>query len=67
MAESEILTLQEVCELTKLSKNTIYCLRYAGKIPHFKFGPRLLRFKRSEILYWMEHRNEEKEMLSIQA
>jgi len=54
----EILTLQEVMELTGLKRNTIYCLRYAGAIPHFHFGKRLLRFKRSEILYWMEHRNE---------
>lgn len=56
--DKEILTLDEVIELTGLKRNTIYGLRYAGKIPHFKFGPRLLRFKRSEILYWMEHRDE---------
>ncbi len=58
MTDNEILTLKEVCAITKLSKHTIYCLKYAGKIPHFKFGPRLLRFKRSEILHWMEHRDE---------
>ena len=58
MKENEIITLKEVMELTGLARNTIYCLRYANKIPYFKFGPRLLRFKRSEILYWMEHRDE---------
>ena len=56
--EKEILTLNEVVELTGLSCNTIYGLRYQKLIPYFKFGPRLLRFKRSEILYWMEHRND---------
>jgi excisionase family DNA binding protein len=58
--EKEILTLDEVIELTGLKRNTIYCLRYQNAIPYFKFGPRLLRFERSKILDWMHNRNEYK-------
>lgn len=54
--EKEILTIQEVIDLTGLSKGTIYVLKYKKEIPFFKFGPRLLRFRRSEILSWMEKR-----------
>lgn len=55
--EKEILTIDEVVELTGLTKGTIYILNYKNEIPCFKFGPRLLRFKRSEILKWMENRD----------
>ena len=55
--EKEILTLNEVIELTGLSRGTIYVLNYKKEIPCFKFGPKLLRFRRSEILPWMEKRN----------
>lgn len=54
--EKEILTVDEVVNLTGLTKGTIYVLHYKKEIPCFKFGPRLLRFKRSEILNWMENR-----------
>jgi len=56
--EKQILNIQDVMELTGLARQTIYCEIYKKTIPYHKFGPRLLRFKRDEILYWMEHRNE---------
>jgi len=55
--EKEILTINEVVALTGLTRGTIYVLKYKDEIPYFKFGPRLLRFKRSEIIQWMENRN----------
>jgi len=55
--EKNILTVKEVCELTGLARQTIYGLIYKREIPHFKFGPRLLRFRKDEILSWMESRH----------
>lgn len=54
----EIIDTNEVCDLTGLDRQTVYQLKYEGKIPHFKFGKRLLRFRRSQILVWMENRND---------
>ena len=48
----EFLTLQDVCKITGLQKQTIYGLRSRREIPAYKFGS-ALRFKRSEIEEWM--------------
>jgi excisionase family DNA binding protein len=48
-----LLTIDEVCALLKLEPQTIYQLTYRGKIPHFKIANRL-RFRRSEIVEWIE-------------
>ncbi len=54
----EILDVYGVMELTHLAKQTIYCLKNDGKIPFFKFGGRLLRFHKNEIIAWMLNRHE---------
>ena len=48
----EFLTIQDVCKITGLQKQTIYGLRSKREIPAYKFGS-VLRFKRSEIEEWM--------------
>lgn len=50
------LTIQEVCEITNLSRQTIYTEVYKQSIPFKKFGPRLLRFDRELIEAWMDNR-----------
>jgi excisionase family DNA binding protein len=52
----QYLTVKEVCEITNLSKQTIYTEVYKRSIPFVKFGPRLLRFDREQIENWMENR-----------
>ncbi len=52
----QYLTINEVCELTGLKKQTIYVEVYKRTIPFVKFGPRLLRFKREDIEAWMSNR-----------
>ena len=47
------LTIEELCELTKLKKSTIYAKRSRRELPAYRFG-RELRFKRSEIDEWMQ-------------
>lgn len=49
----EIMNISEVSELTKLSVGSIYQLVHKRKIPFYKQGEKLLRFKRSEIVAWL--------------
>jgi len=49
---ADLLTLQEVCELLKVSKAYIYSLTHLKKIPHIKMM-RHLRFRRSDIDNWL--------------
>lgn len=50
--ENDYLTIEELCELTKLKKSTIYAKRSRRELPAYKFG-RELRFKRSEVDAWI--------------
>jgi excisionase family DNA binding protein len=51
------LTIDDISELTGLTKQTIYGQRSKRLIPAYKFG-RELRFKKSEIMAWMESRKQ---------
>jgi excisionase family DNA binding protein len=46
--ESDYLKIDELCELTKLKKSTIYAKRSRREIPAYIFGLEL-RFKRPEV------------------
>lgn len=46
----------DVAVMTTLSASQIRKLARQGEIPSARFGPRLLRFKRSEIQAWMNDR-----------
>ena len=48
----ELLTVQEVCELLKVSKSYIYWLKYERKIPFIKMQGHL-RFRKSAIDEWL--------------
>ena len=59
--KSEILTIEEVAELTGYKKTTIYKLTHERKIPFHKpaHGGRRIFFKREEINQWLQsHRVE---------
>jgi excisionase family DNA binding protein len=51
--KKEILTLNEVCQLLSLAKQTVYRLTSRGEIPYFKNG-RKLYFKQSLLLEWID-------------
>lgn len=57
--DDEILDVKGVMALTGMAKQTIYQLKNGGKIPSFKFGTKLLRFHKNEILEWMLSRNKD--------
>ncbi|MBD3181881.1 helix-turn-helix domain-containing protein [Candidatus Poribacteria bacterium] len=51
-AENRLLTVQEICELLKVSKTYIYSLTSQKKIPHIKMHGHL-RFRQSAIDEWL--------------
>lgn len=63
----EILSVEEVAELTGLARQTIYTSVCKRLIPHFK-ARRKVYFKRSEILDWMlQDRRETKSKVAAKA
>ncbi len=56
----EILTLKEVAEYLKLAEKTAYRLAAEGKLPGFKVGGSW-RFKREDVLHWIEEKKRAKE------
>ena len=68
--EKKYLTISEVCEITGLSRQTIYSEIYKSKImgkglKFIKFGPKSLRFDRDHIIEWMENRYESFTPMSV--
>jgi len=53
MAKDRLLTIQETCELLKVSKTYIYSLTCRKKIPHIKMHGHL-RFRQSAIDRWLK-------------
>lgn len=51
--EKPYLSIEDVCELTGMARQTIYGLTHQKKIPHLKRNGKLL-FNREEILRWIE-------------
>ena len=62
--EKEILNADEAAELLNLAKQTIYSLTSKRTIPHFK-KQKLIYFKRSELLKWIED-GEQKTVAAMQ-
>jgi excisionase family DNA binding protein len=57
MNENEILTIDDVCEKLKLTKDQVYHLTSSRGIPCFKVG-RSLRFRVKELDRWIDDRME---------
>lgn len=53
MENDEILTAKEAAEYLKISLQTIYQLKAAGKVPFKKIGGSL-RFLKSELYNWLK-------------
>lgn len=51
--DSEFLNVQEAAVFLGISVDTIYSWTMRKQIPHYKLG-RLVRFKRSELIAYME-------------
>ncbi len=51
----KLLTIEQLSELTQISRSTLYEWTHAGFIPHYKF-PKGVRFKEAEINNWLKKR-----------
>lgn len=51
----EILSMEELCEYLKLTKNTLYKLTQRGEIPSSRIGKQL-RFRKTKIQEWLDKR-----------
>jgi len=56
--DSDIMTMKEVAEYLKINEKTAYRLASEGKLPGFKVGGSW-RFKRSEVVAWIETQTEQ--------
>lgn len=65
MSEPELLTVKEVCQLAGIGRTTLDRLRSEGKGPRrvVGLGERVLRFKRSVVLRWIEGLRETADLL----
>jgi len=49
----QLLTYAEVCKLCALKVGTLYALVHNKRIPHVRFGHRMVRFSKEHIEQWM--------------
>lgn len=50
MANQEYLTVGQVAEMLQVSKTIVYKWAKIGVLKGYKIGPRLIRFKKSEVI-----------------
>lgn len=49
LENEELRTAEEVANFLKLTKNTVLIMAKKGQIPHYKLGPKVVRFRMSEV------------------
>lgn len=54
MERKELLTIEEVAELTGFSVGTLYDWVSEARIPVLRFSARCIRFRRSDLDAWLE-------------
>ncbi|GMN09611.1 hypothetical protein MTsPCn9_16540 [Croceitalea sp. MTPC9] len=53
IANKEVLTFDEACDYTGISRSYLYKLTAAGHIPHSKPNGKLIFFEREKIVRWL--------------
>ena len=53
IANKEVLTFDEACDYTGISRSYLYKLTAAGQIPHSKPNGKLIFFERKKIVRWL--------------
>lgn len=56
--EEQMIGIDEACKILCRAKSTVYALTQAHKIPFYQPG-KMLQFKRSELMTWMESAKQE--------
>ena len=50
----DILTPKDIMEILSISKNTLYHMIQTNEFPAFRLGPRAWRFRRDDIIAYLE-------------
>ncbi len=66
MANKKVMTFEETCDYTGISRSYLYKLTAAGTVPHSKPNGKLIFFDRKEIEGWLL-RNERKPIIEIET
>lgn len=66
IANKEVLTFEETCDYTGISRSYLYKLTAAGHIPHSKPNGKLIFFERKKIVDWLLQ-NERKPIPEIET
>lgn len=53
IGQKEILTFDEACDYTGISRSYLYKLTAKGKIPHSKPNGKLLFFEKTRLVEWL--------------
>ena len=53
MANKEVLTFEETCDYTGISRSYLYKLTAAGTVPHSKPNGKLIFFERKKVEDWL--------------
>lgn len=57
--EERLLTYEQASQLLMVPKGTLYSWVHCRRIPHIRLGPRLVKFRPSDLTQWVEaHRVE---------
>lgn len=56
---ADLLTLAEVSELLRVSPSSVRQMEKSGTIPSYRFGKKLVRFKKDEVLNLLKPKNHE--------
>ncbi len=65
--ENSILTYKEASEYLNIKLATLYGLVHEKRIPHFRLGARMVRFRQSELDRWMEEKYVEAKAMESHA
>ena len=66
IANKEVLTFEETCDYTGISRSYLYKLTAAGNIPHSKPNGKLIFFEKKRIVSWLLQ-NERKSIQEIEV
>ena len=59
IGNKEVLTFDETCDYTGISRSYLYKLTASGKIPHSKPNGKMLFFEKKKLVEWLLQNNRE--------
>ena len=54
MSQDDLVGYDEAARITGIKKATLYAMVHQRRLPHFRFGGRLVRFSKQELETWVD-------------